>query len=285
MMRLLNFMASEGPRLGLKREDDVVDLTAAGLPATLEALLQSGPDYTERVATAAAASKTCIPYSEIEFLPPIINCAKAIAVGLNYVDHAAESKFEPPSYPVLFNRYPTSWVGHDQPIIRPHISDKFDYEGEMAVIIGKSGRYISKETALDHVAGYSVFNDGSIRDYQTKSAQWMMGKNFDRSGSFGPVFVSADELPAGATGLSLQTRLNGEVMQSTSTDQMIFDVATLIALISEAFELVPGDVIISGTPAGVGAARKPQVFMKPGDVCEVEIEGIGILSNTIADEQ
>ncbi|WP_035572070.1 fumarylacetoacetate hydrolase family protein [Hyphomonas adhaerens] len=284
-MRLLNFMASEGPRLGLKREDDVVDLTAAGLPATLEALLQSGPDYTERVATAAAASKTCIPYSEIEFLPPIINCAKAIAVGLNYVDHAAESKFEPPSYPVLFNRYPTSWVGHDQPIIRPHISDKFDYEGEMAVIIGKSGRYISKETALDHVAGYSVFNDGSIRDYQTKSAQWMMGKNFDRSGSFGPVFVSADELPAGATGLSLQTRLNGEVMQSTSTDQMIFDVATLIALISEAFELVPGDVIISGTPAGVGAARKPQVFMKPGDVCEVEIEGIGILSNTIADEQ
>ncbi len=283
-MRLLNFMSAEGSRLGLESGDEVIDLTAGGLPTTLDELLQSGKNLTASVKAAADASTKRLPLADIDYLPPILNCAKAIAVGLNYVDHAAESKFDPPEYPVLFNRYPSSWVGHDKPIIRPHISDKFDYEGELAVVIGKAGRYISKEDALSHVAGYSVFNDGSIRDYQTKSAQWMMGKNFDNSGSFGPVFVTADDLPEGATGLKLQTRLNGEVMQSASTDQMIFDVATLIALISEAFELVPGDVIISGTPAGVGAARKPQVFMKPGDICEVEIEGIGILSNTIADE-
>ena len=283
-MRLLNFMTTTGPHLGLERGEEVIDLTAAGLPGTLDELLLTETDYAGRVARAAEISKTRIPVVEVDFLPPILNCAKAIAVGLNYVDHAAESKFDPPTYPVLFNRYPSSWVGHDKPIIRPHVSDKFDYEGELAVVIGKAGRYISKETAFSHVAGYSIFNDGSIRDYQTKSAQWMMGKNFDKSGGFGPVFVTADELPDGATGLGLQTRLNGEVMQSASTEQMIFDVATLISLISEAFELVPGDVIISGTPAGVGAARKPQVFMKPGDVCDVEVEGIGLLSNTIVDE-
>ena len=149
---------------------------------------------------------------------------------------------------------------------------------------GKGGRYIPKERALEHVAGYSLFNDGSIRDHQTRSTQFMMGKNFDASGSFGPEFVSADELPPGAAGLELRCRLNGEVMQKTNIDHMIFDVATLVAACSEGMALQPGDIIITGTPSGVGAARKPQVWMKPGDVCEVEVERVGVLRNTVVDE-
>jgi 2-keto-4-pentenoate hydratase/2-oxohepta-3-ene-1,7-dioic acid hydratase in catechol pathway len=154
----------------------------------------------------------------------------------------------------------------------------------VAVIIGKPGRYISKEDALSYVAGYSIFNDGSIRDYQFKSHQWMMGKNFDATASFGPVFVSADELPAGAIGLQLQTRLNGEILQDANTRDMIFDVATVVSVCSEVFELQPGDIIISGTPAGVGFARKPPIFMKQGDVVEVEVEGLGVLRNTVVNE-
>ena len=192
---------------------------------------------------------------------------------------------DPPKYPVLFHRYPQSWVAHGAPLVRPHVSQSFDYEGEVVVVIGKAGRYISKERALDHVAGYSIFNDGSIRDYQFKSTQWMMGKNFDATGSFGPEFVTADELPAGAVGLQLRTRLNGQELQNANTRDMIFDVVTLVNVCSEAMTLYPGDIIISGTPAGVGFARKPPVWMKPGDVCEVEVEGLGVLRNGIVDEQ
>lgn len=283
-MRILAFSTPAGPAIGLRVGEEVVNLTAEGLPAHLETLLATGDGWQQAVTDAAARARTRIPLERIDHLAPINNPAKAIAVGLNYVDHAAESNFQPPDYPVLFNRYPSSWVGHWSPLLRPRVSPQFDYEGELLVVIGKAGRYIPAGRALEHVAGYSVFNDGSVRDYQRKSAQWMMGKNFDRSGSFGPEFVTADELPAGARGLRLQTRLNGQVVQDANTDSMIFDVATLVSLISEAFELVPGDLIISGTPAGVGAARKPQLFMKPGDVCEVEIEGVGLLANPIADE-
>ena len=162
------------------------------------------------------------------------------------------------------------------------MSDKLDYEGELVAVIGRGGRDIAKERALDHVAGYSIFNDGSVRDYQLRTPQWTVGKNFDGTGAFGPYFVTADQLPKGAAGLSLQTRLNGTVMQSTSTSDMVFDVATLVSLLSVAMTLEPGDVIVTGTPAGVGGARKPPVFMKPGDICEVEIEGIGVLRNAIA---
>ena len=275
-MRLLAFQHNGKPALGLRLDSEVVNLTAEGLPATLDELLRGGPD-------ALAAAKKA-GQAAIDWLPPVQSPSKAIAVGLNYIDHAAESKFEPPSYPVLFHRFPSSWVGHNQPIVRPHVSTQFDYEGELLVVIGKAGRYISKGEALNHVAGYSVFNDGSIRDYQFKSAQWMMGKNFDRSGSFGPEFVTADELPAGAAGLRLQTRLNGTVLQDANTRDMIFDVATLVSVCSEPFALQPGDIIIAGTPSGVGLARHPQVFIKAGDVCEVEIEGVGLLSNPVADE-
>ena len=286
-MRLVAFKRDGGgPALGMRLDDELVDLTALGLPSTLRALLEQGADGLASVRTAATRAKNRIPLSRVAYLPPVIDPAKAIAVGLNYVDHAAESPYkDAPKYPVLFHRFPQSWVAHGEPLVRPRVSQQFDYEGEMVVVIGKSGRYIAKEKALDHVAGYSIFNDGSIRDYQFKSTQWMMGKNFDATGAFGPEFVTVDELPPGAAGLQLRTRLNGQVLQNANTRDMIFDVATLVGVCSEAMTLLPGDIIISGTPSGVGFARKPPIWMKPGDVCEVDIEGIGVLRNGVVDER
>lgn len=282
-MRLIAFRHNGQPALGMRIGQEVVNLTAEGLPATLDELLRAGPEGMAAAKRAGEAAKKRMPLAGIDYLPPVQAPSKAIAVGLNFKDHAAEGNFAAPSYPVLFHRFPTSWVGHNVALERPHVSHHFDYEGELLVVIGKGGRYIKKENALEHVGGYSIFNDGSIRDYQMKSAQWMMGKNFDRSGSFGPEFVTPDELPPGATGLRLQTRLNGQVLQDANTTDMIFDVATLVSVCSEPFALEPGDIIIAGTPAGVGFVRKPPIFMKPGDICEIEIEGIGILSNPVVD--
>ncbi len=282
-MRLFAFRADGRPAVGLRLGDEVINLTAEGLPATLDELLRLGPDALEAARKAGRSAGGRLPLSGVQWLPPLQSPAKAIAVGLNYRDHAAEGNFEAPTYPVLFHRYPSSWVAHQEALVRPRVSTRFDYEGELLVVIGKAGRYIDKAKALEHVVGYSLFNDGSIRDYQMKSAQWMMGKNFDRSGSFGPELVTADELPPGAAGLRLQTRLNGQTMQDANTRDMIFDVATLVSVCSEPFELQPGDIIISGTPSGVGFARKPPVFMKAGDVCEIEIEGVGLLSNPVVD--
>jgi 2-keto-4-pentenoate hydratase/2-oxohepta-3-ene-1,7-dioic acid hydratase in catechol pathway len=272
------------PGLGVRIEQELVDLTTLGLPATLGELLQQGNEGLAAARAAATRARARLALSGVSYLPPVAP-SKAIAVGLNYVDHAAESPYkDAPKYPVLFHRFPQSWVAHGEPLVRPHVSQQFDYEGEMVVVIGKAGRYVAKARALDHVAGYSIFNDGSIRDYQFKSTQWMMGKNFDATGAFGPEFATADELPAGAAGLQLRTRLNGRVLQDANTRDMIFDVATLVTVCSEAMTLLPGDIIISGTPAGVGFARKPPIWMKAGDVCEVEIEGIGVLRNSVDDE-
>ena len=285
-MRLINFRNDSGHvNIGAVTDDGVINLTEAGLPDSIDALLAGGQAAWAQATAAVSNGKASLKLSSLTLLPPVLNPSKAIAVGLNYVDHAAESPYkDAPKYPVLFQRFPSSWVAHDQPLVKPKVSDDFDYEGEVAVIIGKPGRYISKEDALSHVAGYSIFNDGSIRDYQFKSHQWMMGKNFDATASFGPVFVSADELPAGAIGLQLQTRLNGEILQDANTRDMIFDVATVVSVCSEVFELQPGDIIISGTPAGVGFARKPPIFMKQGDVVEVEVEGLGVLRNAVVNE-
>ena len=285
-MQLINFLNANGEvNLGAVKGSQVINLSAAGLPASVDALLAAGSAAWKRAAELASSGSAELQLSALKILAPVLNPSKAIAVGLNYVDHAAESPYkDPPKYPVLFHRYPSSWVAHDEALVRPKVSSDFDYEGEVAVIIGTAGRYISKDRALDHVAGYSLFNDGSIRDYQFKSHQWMMGKNFDATGSFGPTLVSADELPPGAVGLQLVTRLNGQVLQNANTRDMIFDVPTLVSVCSEVFELHPGDVIISGTPAGVGFARKPPIFMKQGDTVEVEVEGLGILRNTVVDE-
>ena len=284
-MRLLNFLQDGHSRLGARVANDVVDLTAAGLPDSIDKLLLLGDDGMARARQALAAATQKISLSAVTYLPPVLNPSKAIAVGLNYVDHAAESPYkDPPKYPVLFQRYKSSWVAHNQNIVRPNVSTAFDYEAELVVVIGKPGRYIDKKDALRHVAGYSIFNDGSIRDYQLRTTQWMMGKNFDRTGGFGPEFVTADELPEGAIGLRLQARLNGQIVQDANTKDMIFDVVTLVSVCSEAMALQPGDIIIAGTPAGVGMARKPPLYMKAGDVCEIEIEKIGILRNKVIDE-
>ena len=285
-MRLAAFMHQGRPAIGVADMDQgyMVELTSCGLPDTLDALLRQGAEGLEQARAAAAKSTVRIALKDVEWLPPLSAPSKSIAVGLNYVDHASETSLAVPEYPVLFNRFPSSWVGHDTDMQRPAASDEYDYEGELVVVIGKGGRHISKEKALEHVYGYSVFNDGSVRDFQMKSQQWMMGKNFDRSGSFGPYIVTPDELPEGAKGLRLVTRLNGEVLQDANTSDMIFDVATLIATVSVALELQPGDIIISGTPAGVGFTRNPPVFMKPGDLCEIEIEQIGTLTNRIIAE-
>jgi 2-keto-4-pentenoate hydratase/2-oxohepta-3-ene-1,7-dioic acid hydratase in catechol pathway len=285
-MRFVAFASEGKPALGLRAGDEVVDLTAEGLPAMLSALLaQGGDDALASAQAAANRAQSRRPLADITHLPPLVP-GKAIAVGLNYVDHAAESPYKnAPTYPVLFQRYPQSWVAHGADLVRPHVSEQFDYEGEMVVVIGKPGRYIAKARALSHVAGYSIFNDGSIRDYQFKSTQWMMGKNFDATGAFGPEVVTADELPDGARGLTLRTRLSGRELQHADTRDMIFDVATLVAVCSEAMTLHAGDIIISGTPSGVGFARTPPIFMKPGDVCEVEIDGIGVLRNRVVDER
>lgn len=284
-MQLVNFRRNGINSLGCRIGEEIADLTEMGAPSSLDEVLSAGPDALAALDSLKNDAKTLIPLSKIEeWLPPVLAPGKALAIGLNYHDHATETSHEAPTYPVIFTRYPSSWVGHNASIIRPRVSKLLDYEGEMAVIIGKSGRDISKEDALTHVAGYSIFNEGSIRDYQIKSHQWTIGKNFDRTGSFGPFFVSADELPAGASGLRLQTILNGKVLQDANTTDMIFDVPTLVSTLSEVMELNPGDVIISGTPAGVGGAHKPPIWMQPGDTCEISIEGIGTLSNPIEDE-
>ena len=206
-MRLLNYMKAGKRALGARNGDVIIDLTSAGLPDSVDALLAMGSDGLRKAQTAATKGGETTPFAQATLLPPVLNPSKAIAVGLNYIDHAAESPYkDAPKYPVLFHRFPSSWVAHNQPLIKPRVSDQFDYEAELAVIIGKAGRYIPKDRALDHVVGYSLFNDGSIRDYQFKSHQWMIGKNFDATASFGPELVTADELPAGAVGLQIKAK-------------------------------------------------------------------------------
>jgi 2-keto-4-pentenoate hydratase/2-oxohepta-3-ene-1,7-dioic acid hydratase in catechol pathway len=209
---------------------------------------------------------------------------KILCVGLNYDDHLAESGLKKPEYPEIFARFATSLIAHQEPIRRPRESAALDYEAELAVVIGKPGRRISPEHALDHVVGYSLFNDATVRDFQLRTPQWTMGKNFDGTGSFGPWLVTPDAVPPGARDLRIQGRLNGRLMQDASTDQLIFSVASLIEMISVAISLERGDVIITGTPGGVGVARIPPVFMKPGDIFEVEIEKIGVLTNPVQDD-
>jgi acylpyruvate hydrolase len=255
----------------------------AGYPGPLHTLIQGGIGALE-AATAVLKNGSLVDPEKVELLPPLPSPGKIICVGLNYVDHSLESGFTVPDYPTVFTRFASSLIGAGASIIRPAVSTQLDYEGEMVAVIGVAGRHIPESRALDHVAGYSIFNDASVRDYQKKSPQWTIGKNFDGTGAFGPYFVSADEISPGGKGLRIQTRLNGAIVQNASTDDMVFSVAQLISILSEAITLSPGDIIVSGTPSGVGMARKPPLFMKHGDVCEVEIEGLGILRNTVEDE-
>jgi 2-keto-4-pentenoate hydratase/2-oxohepta-3-ene-1,7-dioic acid hydratase in catechol pathway len=285
-VRFLTFQANG--RKGLAASHDGADFRGvtegdAGYPGSLDSLIKGSARDVAAAAEKLRSGRPVDP-SSVEILQPLHSPGKIICVGLNYRDHAGESGMQVPDYPTLFARFASSLIPHGAPIIRPAESDRLDYEGELVAVIGKAGRRIGKSDALDHVAGYSIFNDASIRDFQLRTPQWTMGKNFDGTGAFGPVFVTADALPPGARGLKIETRLNGKVMQSASTDDLIFDVATLVALISVGITLEAGDIIVTGTPSGVGAARKPPVFMRAGDVCEIEIEQIGTLTNRIVDE-
>ncbi|KPN87749.1 fumarylacetoacetate hydrolase family protein [Pseudomonas nunensis] len=276
-MRYVRFLNQGQPVLGVVTAEGVRVLGAE----SLESLLARGVDLTTH---GAQANGALMEIAEDAYLPLMAHPTKIVCVGLNYADHTKESPYAQPTYPTLFPRWNSSLTAHNQPLIRPRISDTLDYEGEMAVVLKSGGRHIRKEDALEHVAGYALFNEGSVRDYQFISPQWTVGKNFDDTGAFGPVLVTADELPAGGKGLLLETRVNGKVVQSANTDDMLFDVATIISTLSEAVTLEAGDVIVSGTPAGVGFGMNPKVYLKAGDIVEVSIEGIGKLVNPVVDE-
>lgn len=267
-MRIISFNRGAGAEVGVRKGDRV----------TVYPTAKSAIDLAMNAAEHGAGED--IALDEVTLLPPVPRPGKVICVGLNYRKHAEEGGNPVPDYPTLFLRGATSLAAPGGPMAFPAISDKLDWEAELAIVIGKTARNVGAD-ALDHVAGYSCFNDGTVRDYQRKTSQWTIGKNFDGTGGFGPELVTPDELPVGAGGLRITTRVNGTLMQDSNTGDMIFDAATLVRTLSQAMTLEPGDVIAAGTPAGVGYARTPPVFLRPGDVCEVEIEGIGALRNVV----
>jgi 2-keto-4-pentenoate hydratase/2-oxohepta-3-ene-1,7-dioic acid hydratase in catechol pathway len=258
--------------------------TESSIPVSLLELITIDPNFALVAKAMQLSNPVTGQMADITFRTLIERPGKIVCMGLNYADHAKEGGNARPDYPSFFMRGSNSLTAHEAPIIRPTVSDKLDYEAELAFIVGKKARNLTKENALNCVAGYSIFNDASLRDYQRKTNQWTIGKNFDQTGAFGPWLVTPDELPAGAYGLQIQSRLNGNLMQNANTKDFLWGVAETIQLITECMTLEPGDVVITGTPAGVGYARTPPVFMKPGDVCEIEIEGIGVLQNSIKDQ-
>lgn len=283
-MKLLSFEHAGRTSWGALIGDQVADLGRA-LPQypTLQAYIAAG--RTPQAARDAEAAGVHIPLAEVRYLTPILQPEKIVCAIRNYHDHhkevvAAGLDRELSAFPPIFLRVWRSQTPHNGPIVRPHCSDSLDWEGELAVVIGKEGRNIPAERAHEHIAGYSVYNDASIREWQFHAKAICAGKNFESTGAFGPWMVTADEI-APDRALALETRLNGEVMQRTRTDDMIFSVAQQIAYASGIFTLVPGDVIVTGTPGGVGWSKKPPRFMVPGDVVEVEIEAIGVLRNRV----
>ena len=286
-MGIIRFEKNGAAALGVRFGAEVVDLSAVApqLPTDIAELLQQGGDAAVAKAIALAeGSSQRIPYEGLKLLPLAMKSVKTICLGLNYHDHAAENNREVPQYPMVFYRSASSFIGHGQPMVLPRISTQLDWEAELVAFVGKRARHVSEADALDYIAGYSCFNDGSIRDYQRKTSQWTIGKNFDGTGGFGPEFIPAGLLPPGAKGLRIQCRVNGEVRQDANTSDMIFDVARTVHLMTECMTLEPGDLLVMGTPGGVGVARKPPLFMKAGDVCESEIEKIGLLRNQVVQE-
>jgi 2-keto-4-pentenoate hydratase/2-oxohepta-3-ene-1,7-dioic acid hydratase in catechol pathway len=287
-MKFASYRNGATARLAVLDGEVLIDLNRLlpEVPADARQALLAGVDLAAagRRALELAGPGDRQPLAGLALAPVVPEPGKTVCLGLNYYDHAAESGRDKPVYPWFFLRGTTSLLAHGEAAARPVVSEKFDYEAELAVVIGKRARHVKREDALDYVFGYACFNDMSVRDYQKRTPQWTIGKNFDRTGAFGPVLVTADELPAGGSGLRIQSRLNGEVMQDANTRDMIWDVAETIALLSECLTLEPGDVIAMGTPSGVGQARTPPVWMKHGDTIEIEIEGVGLLVNTIEDE-
>jgi len=284
-MRLVSIEVNGAPAVGVTDGHTVIDISAAGLdlPGNMVdfiALGQAGLDAAQ-AAVNSAGDEAKHSLGDVTLLPVVPNPGKIICLGLNYADHAAEGGHELPTYPSLFLRTTSSLTAAGAPVPKTNLSNSLDFEAELLMIIGKGGRNISQADALNHVYGYSVFNDVSVREYQRKANQWTPGKNFDNTGPSGPWIVTADEVPPAARGLKIESRLNGQVMQSSNTDNMIFDVPRTIEILSEIWTLEPGDIVAMGTPEGVGYARKPPVFMQPGDTIEIEVEGVGILTNPI----
>lgn len=285
-MRYVTYDKEGEPRLGLLVGSQVMDIAAnvPGAPRTMLEMITADAGVAKSVAAAFEAGAPRMALAQCRLLAPLSRPGKIVCLGLNYAAHAKEGGHAVADYPALFLRAATSLVGPDEPMIAPACSTHFDYEAELTVVIGKRCRHVREEDAQGVIFGFTAFNDGSIRDYQRRTSQWTAGKNFDGTGALGPAIVTADEVPFNARGLGIRTRLNGEVMQDSNTDLMIFDVHRTIAILSEIMTLEPGDLIATGTPNGVGHARTPPVWMRPGDRVEVEIDGIGTLGNPIAAE-
>ena len=288
-MRLATILTPNGPRAAVATAEHYIDLHATdpGLPASVKQLLAASP-AVRKAAADAANSPNAVKYAHnaVKLLPPVPDPAKILCVGLNYADHAREGGKEIPTEPVLFAKYPNTLIGPGDPIKLPKVAQKVDYEAELVIVIGKRGRHIPNDkSAFDHVGGYTCGHDVSARDWQFRGEekQWTIGKTFDTFAPTGPVLVTADEL-TDPHHLQVQLRLNGTTMQNSNTKEFIFQVPHILWFLSQVVTLEPGDLIFTGTPPGVGLARKPPVLLKPGDVAEVEIEGIGVLKNPVVAE-
>jgi 2-keto-4-pentenoate hydratase/2-oxohepta-3-ene-1,7-dioic acid hydratase in catechol pathway len=285
-MRLATLHTPSGLRAAVRHRDHYVDLhsTDAAFPPTVRQLLAAGPDILEHAARAGSRTDAVrVPVEKARLAAPLPDPQKIVCLGLNYRDHAAETNAPIPKEPILFSKYPTALIGHGERILLPAVSNEVDFEAELVIVVGKRGRHLSVDNAMRYVAGYTVGHDVSARDWQLKKdgKQWMAGKTFDTFAPTGPELVTADEV-ADPHNLDIRLRLNGNPMQDSNTQQMIFRVGETLAYLSKVFTLEPGDLIFTGTPPGVGFARKPPVFLKAGDVVEVEIGGIGLLRNPVA---
>ncbi len=280
-MKFLSYSFQNQASWGLATDTGVVSLFSAQTP-TLRSALVAG--VLEKLGASAQGQADTCSLAQIQYLPVITDPGKIICIGHNYEEHRVETERDKTENPTVFLRVADSQTGHLQPLLMPPESDHFDYEGEIAVVIGKGGRRIARDHAWEHVAGYSAYNDGSVRDWQRHTTQFTPGKNFVGTGAFGPVLVTRGEISDGEE-LNLTTRLNGQVMQHATTAMMIFPIPRLIEYVSIFTTLAPGDVIVSGTPGGVGARRKPPVWMKEGDLVEIEVSKIGVLSNRVAKEK
>lgn len=279
-MKVVSFVRNGKSSYGVVVKDGIVDVGAklGSKYADLVAVLKAGA--LAEVEAAAKGASADLPYEGTTLLPVIPNPGKIVCVGVNYDEHRREMGREPPGHPTIFVRFPESQVAHNQPLLKPAESDKLDYEAELAVIIGKRGYKVSEDNAFDIVAGYSCYNDGSVRDWQTHTGQFTPGKNFNATGGFGPWMVTADQIPD-AQALEIQSRLNGQVMQKSNTELMTFNIRKIIKYVTTFTPLEPGDVIATGTPGGVGTKRNPPVYMKDGDIIEIEIEKVGLLRNPV----
>jgi 2-keto-4-pentenoate hydratase/2-oxohepta-3-ene-1,7-dioic acid hydratase in catechol pathway len=287
-MRLITYKAKNDARLGLLREDHVIDLATASdgrLPSDMRTFLQQGENAMRLARQVGENAVASLALSEATLLAPIPNPSKVVAIGLNYMDHCREQNIEPPEAPIIFAKFPSAVVGPGAAIRwDPALTRKVDYEVELAVVMGRTARRVSAADALDYVAGYTICNDVSARDLQFGDRQWVRGKSLDTFCPLGPWLVTRDEIPD-PHDLSIRCTLNGDVMQDSTTAEMIFGVPQLVEFISRAFSLLPGDVIATGTPDGVGVFRSPQVFMKDGDVVTLEVEGLGQLTNHCIEER